>query len=166
MAVVGVASFVLLVTVLPQIAGSIGLSSLANRLTATAGCSSSGSSSASSSSGCSSSTTTVYGAVQGTVTVKNVPAGAKIKEYVVTACPAATPWLSGSPPPLCVSEATNAKHGNTYSITHLVPGLYTLYPGYVSKTSSYVRMKVSGKPTVTILPNQTTTKNMTVKYHK
>ena len=50
MAVVGVASFVLLVTVLPQIAGSIGLSSLASRLTATAGCSSSGSSNASSSS--------------------------------------------------------------------------------------------------------------------
>jgi hypothetical protein len=168
MAVVGVGSFVLLVTVLPQIASSLGLRSLANRLDVAASCSSSGSSaSGSSSSSCSSSSTTppVTGALSGTITVTGVPSNVKIKTYYVYACPEATPWTTGSPPATC-SVAESAKKSNAYDFPALTPGDYLLYPGYITKGGGgYVRMKTTQKPSVIVLPSQTVMKDMTLKYH-
>ncbi len=63
LAVIAAASFVLLVTVLPQVASGIGLGPLAHRLATSAGCSSGGSSS----------TCTPEGTVLGTVTVTGKP---------------------------------------------------------------------------------------------
>jgi hypothetical protein len=168
LAVVGVASFVLLVTVLPQIASSIGLRSLASRLDATTSCSSSGSSSGSSgssSSSCSSSSSTpnLDGTATGTVTVTDVPHGVKIRYILVAACPITVVWTSGPTPPGCT--LTESKRTLPYSIK-LMAGEYTLHPGYIATTGSYIRVKTSSKPMVTILPQQTTTKDMTVKYRK
>jgi hypothetical protein len=117
MTVVAVASFVLLVTVLPQIASSIGLSSLANRLDATSSCSSgvgssssvgsmsssssssccsssSGSSSSSSSSSCGVTPPPATGGISGTINVTGVPGGVTIKAYTAEACPANDPLAS------------------------------------------------------------------------
>jgi hypothetical protein len=171
LAVVGVASFVLLVTVLPQIASSIGLSSLANRLDAASSCSSSGSSSASasSSSSCSSSSSSssglLDGSLQGTVTVKGVPRNVKIKYIYVYACPVATPWTSGNPPATCAATQS-AKKSSSYDFAQLLAGAYVLHPGYISNLGSWTRVKANKmNPLVTILPTQTTTKDMTVQYH-
>jgi hypothetical protein len=171
LAVVGVASFVLLVTVLPQIASSIGLSSLANRLDASVSCSSGSSSgsSASSSSSCSSSGSSssglLDGTLQGTVTVKAVPSGVKIRHIYVYACPILTPWTSGNPPATC-TLAESAKKSPSYDYAQLLAGEYTLHPGYISNKGSWTRVKASMNPMVTVLPGQTTIKDMTVNYHK
>jgi hypothetical protein len=97
MAVVAAASFVLLVTVLPQIASGFGLTSLANRIVGSSSCvsSSSSSSSGSSSMCCSSSSSTSQcagvGTVTGTVTVTGAPKRFTPAFLGAGACPASSP---------------------------------------------------------------------------
>ena len=86
LAVIAGASFVLLVTVLPEVASAIGLGPLANRLASSSSCSGSGSSGSGSGSG-SSSICRPQGTVVGTVTITGKPKGFVPAETGAGACP-------------------------------------------------------------------------------
>ena len=119
MAIIAAASFVLLVTVLPQIGSSIGLTSLANRIVGNESCVGSGSSGSSGSSsmccsgssgssGSSSSTGQCgMGTVTGTVTVTGTPKKFTPAYLGAGACPTTTPPNEACSDPQYALATTN-----------------------------------------------------------
>jgi hypothetical protein len=127
---IAVAGFVLLVTVLPQVASGIGLGSLANRLDATINCSGSSGSSGSTdgssssdgsgSSGCNSGP----GTVSGQVSVIGAPVGFYPGVLGGLACP----YVSANQP-LCTYPQFNFSSYGHYSLS-LNPGNWVVYGFY------------------------------------
>ncbi len=170
--VIAVASCVLLVTVLPEVANSIGLGALAHRLTAAAGCGSSGSSgsSSSSSSSCcsggssgssssssSSSCPPPTGSISGTVTVTGAPTGL---DYIQGAalCPASAPATG----PLCADP--DYTESNTFAFGLLTAGAWRLVPFY-QPFDNNVAGTFFGRPVVVELSaGETATRNLTIGY--
>jgi hypothetical protein len=101
--IIGVASFVLLVTVLPQVASGIGLGSLAARLSSSVSCSGDAASSV-----CG-----PHGSVSGTVTITGAPNGFKTAEVGVGACPVSAHDTLACANPASVFSANK----KTYSLT-------------------------------------------------
>jgi len=132
---IAVAGFVLLVTVLPQVASGIGLGSLASRLDSTAKCSGSSGSSGSSSSCCSgssgsslgtgsSSCGTGPGTISGTVTVTGAPAGFSPAVIGAGACP-----FVARHQPLCAAPQFALASYGSYNLS-LDPGTWVVYGFY------------------------------------
>ena len=158
-AMIAVAGFVLLVTVLPQVASGIGLGGLASRLASTTSCSgssdssgssgssdssssccsgSSGSSDSSGSSGC----VTGPGTVSGTVTLTGAPAGFVPSLFGVGACPSVSPGQ-----PLCAFPQyglVNSGSSGSYNLS-LSPGTWVLYGFY---ESAFLGGAFTGSPNV------------------
>ena len=145
LAVIAGASFVLLVTVLPEVASAIGLGPLANRLASSSSCSSSGSSGSGSSSTC-----RPQGTVIGTVTVTGKPAGFVPAETGAGACPD-----SGPPGMVCANPIyTLADRAGSYSLPLTVgkwrmAGFYEVHPygGAFLGTSRVVTVSAGKKIT-------------------
>ena len=119
---IAAAAFVLLVTVLPQVAAGIGLGGLAHRLDATTNCSGSsgssgsGSSDSSGSSGCS----TGPGSVSGTVIVTGAPFGFAPAVFGAGACP----YVSAGQP-LCAFPQFALAPNGSYNL-QLAPGTWVV----------------------------------------
>ncbi len=121
-AVIAAASFVLLVTVLPEVASGFGLRSLENRLgnTASMACGSSGGSSGSS--GSSSTCPPEKGTVTGLVIVVGAPKAFHPAELGAEACP-------GSVSTPCSSPVSTVASNGTYTLS-LAAGSWTLFGFY------------------------------------
>ncbi len=176
MAVVAVASFVLLVTVLPQIASSIGLTSLANRLVASQSCvgSSSSTMSSSSSSMCCSSSSSASssssvvgglssvcgspGIVTGSITVTGAPRGFQPAYEGAGACPDV-----GPPGQVCADPQYTLTSNGTYRLS-LAPGTWRLSGFY--ENGPYGGVFLGTAQVVTVTSGQTQTDNLTVPYRK
>jgi len=169
--IIGVASFVLLVTVLPQVASGIGLGALAKRLDSTVGCSSSDSSGGSSSSCCSSSSSSdssdssgssssgcPTGNVVGTIAVTGAPRRFSPPELGVGACPASSP--AGL---VCADPVYAFVIGDTYALT-LTPGSWRLSGFY--ELSPYGGAFLGTPQILDVAANQPITANFTVPYAK
>ena len=113
---IAVAGFVLLVTVLPQVASGIGLGSLAHRLDSTTKCSGSSGSSGSSSS--------CPGTISGTVTVTGAPTGFSPGVIGAGACPFVTHHQ-----PLCAAPVFALANFGSYNLP-LNPGTWVVYGFY------------------------------------
>jgi hypothetical protein len=173
MAVIAAASFVLLVTVLPQIASSIGLTSLANRIVGTESCVGSGSSGSSgSSSMCcsgSSGSSTVggqsgisgqcgMGTVTGTVTVTGAPKKFTPAYLGAGACP------TTSPPGEACSDPEYALSTNGVYTLSLSPGTWRVSGFY--ENGPYGGAFLGAAQTVTVTGGETVQQNLTVPYEK
>jgi len=127
---IAAAAFVLLVTVLPQVAAGIGLGSLAHRLDVTTNCSGSsgssgsGSSDSSGSSGCA----TGPGTVSGMVTVTGAPSGFAPALIGAGACPYVSAGQS-----LCAFPQFALALGGNYSL-QLAPGNWVV-EGFYENTA-------------------------------
>jgi hypothetical protein len=166
---IGVASFVLLITVLPQVASGLGLGALAKRLDTPAGCSSSGSSGSSGSSsgsccsssgsfgsGSSDSSGCPTGNVAGTIAVTGAPRGFIPPELGVGACPASTP--TGM---VCDNPVYGFTQDGTYALT-LTPGLWRVNGFYELSANGGAFL---GTPQLLdVAVNQPITANFTVPY--
>ena len=172
--IIAVAGFVLLVTVLPEVASGIGLGGLANRLDATTTCSgssgssgssglsdssgsccsgSSGSSGTSGSSGCA----TGPGTVSGTVAVTGAPLGFSPGVLGAGACPYVAPGQ-----PLCAFPQyglTSSGAGYTLSLN---PGTWILYAFY--ENALFGGAFLGSPHVVTIESGATVVVNATVPY--
>lgn len=174
--VIVLASFVLLVTVLPQIATAVGLGSLANRLDSSVTCSSSSGSSGSSdsssstccgssgSSGSSDSSSSTCsgpvggtGQVTGTVTVTGAPKGFVPPFSGVGACP-----YTGTQT-LCTDPQNVLTENGSYTIT-LTAGTW-LVDGFY-ENNPYGGAFLGTPVTVTITPGGTAVENFNVPYVK
>jgi len=180
LAVVAVAGFVLLVTVLPQVASGIGLGSLANRLDGTTTCSSGSSgsgsvgsvgSSDSSSSCCSGSSGSSGGSdsassgcvagtgtVTGTATITGAPAGFSPAVVGAGVCPEPDPGAA-----LCANPQFSLDQNGTYSLS-LAPGSYVLWAFY--ETTYGNGAFLGTQQTVTVESGGTQVLNVTVPYAK
>jgi hypothetical protein len=159
--VIAAASFVLLITVLPQLASGLGLSALANRLESSATCSSSsGAAAPFSSSGSSSTCTPPSGALIGTVTISGAPKGFEPAYTGVGACPAetTTPGTQMCPDP--TYDLTN--NGNYF--LSLAPGVWRVDAFY--EDNAYGGAFLGKAVNVTIHSLKTITKDLTVPYSK
>lgn len=173
--VIAVASFVLLVTVLPQLASGFGLGALANRLeSVTSGCS--GSSGSSGSSGGSVPVTTVTpttvgssgsgsssqcpppapGTVTGTVTITGAPAGFVPAYEGFGGCPSAGIVGKGC------SDPVDALASNGVYTLSLAPGSYSGSGFY--ELNAYGGAFLGAGHTITITSGKTITLNLTVPY--
>jgi len=160
--VMAVASFVLLVTVLPEVASGIGLGSLGSRLASSSSCStgSSGSSGSGSSSGCSSGSGSGSGTgtVTGTVTVTGAPTGFVPTYSGAGACP------SGGPPGVaCANPVYSLANGGVYTLS-LTTGTWTISGFY--ELNGFGGVFLSTPQTVTVVAGGTVTQNFTVAYQK
>jgi hypothetical protein len=155
LAVIVAASFVLLVTVLPEIASGFGLTVLGNRLASSVSCSSGGSSTGSST-GSSSSVCSGSGTVRGTVTVTGAPPNF-IPAYVgAGACPA-----SGPPGLVCANPIYSLSSSGRYTLslpagTWNVDGFYEIN-GFGGPFLGIARV-------VTVTAGESLTQNLTVPY--
>jgi hypothetical protein len=154
LAVIVGASFVLLVTVLPQFASGIGLGALANRLTSSTSCSGSGSSGSSSSS--SSQCTPQPGTVTGTVTITGAPAGFSPAFSGAGACPTSTP--AGQ---VCPNPVYALANGGTYSLS-LPAGKWHVTGFY--ENNAYGGAFLGDTKTVVVPAGGTVTRNLAVPY--
>jgi hypothetical protein len=150
--VIGVASFVLLVTVLPQVASGLGLGPLAKRLASPAPCSS-GSLGAGSSSQC-----TPVGTVTGKVTVTGKPAGFVPAYLGAGACPD-----SGPAGMACANPVYALATNGTYSLS-LTAGKWRVDGFYEVNALGGVFLGTS--QVVAVKANAKVTKNFTVTYQK
>jgi len=182
LAMIAVAGFVLLVTVLPQVASGIGLGSLANRLDGTTTCSSgsSGSSGSSTSSGSSSSCCSGSsgstassgssgssdssgcvagpGTVTGSVAVTGAPVGFSPAVVGAGVCPEPDPGDA-----LCADPQVALAQSGTYSLS-LTAGSYVLWGFYGTSLDSGTFL---GTPlVVTVESGGTQIVNTTVPYVK
>ena len=186
LALIAVAGFVLLVTVLPQVASGIGLGALANRLDSSTTCGSSGSSgssgpttpttlsgsSGSSGSCCSGSSgssgssggsgssgcDTGPGTVTGTVAVTGAPAGFTPSVVGAGACPEPDPGNA-----LCSSPQYALASGGSYTLS-LSPGSWVVWGFYEATFGSGAYL---GAPhVVTVPPGGTVVLDTTVPYAK
>jgi len=167
---VAVAAFVILVTVLPQVASGIGLGGLANRLSASTPCSGSsggsGSSGSSGSSCCSggsgssnsgsSGCATGPGTVSGTVSLTGAPAGFSPGLLGAGACPYLAPGQ-----PLCATPVFSLQYGTGYSLS-LDPGKWVVYGFY--EISFLSGAFLGGPHTVTIKSGANLVVNPNVPY--
>ncbi len=145
---IGAASFVLLVTVLPQVASGIGLRAVGARLAASVSCS--GSSGGSSSSQCG------PGTVTGSVTIAGAPAGFTPAFLGAGACPTST--ASGV---ACADPEYSLAEGGSYSLS-LAPGSWEVSGFYENSGFGGVFL---GSPTVvTVTSGGTVTANFVVPY--
>ena len=150
LAMIAVAGFVLLVTVLPQVASGIGLGALANRLDGTVTCSGSSGSGSSGSVGSSDSSSSCCsgssgssgsvgsgssgcvngpGTVTGTVTVTGAPAGFTPGVLGAGVCPEPDPSET-----LCAAPQYALANGPDYTLS-LDPGSYVLWGFYENSFS-------------------------------
>lgn len=169
--VIAVASFVLLVTVLPQVANAIGLGSLAHRLASTASCSSgssgsgssgsnsstccsgsSGSSGSGSSSGCS----TGSGTVTGKISIMGAPKGFSPPYIGAGACPITGPTETFCANPTYVLTTNGAYSLSLSAGTWVIAGFYELAP--------YGGAFIGPSKTVTVSAGGTVTAHLTVPY--
>lgn len=147
LAIIGVASFVLLVTVLPQVASGIGLGSLATRLATSSACSGK----------IGSSVCGPHGTVSGTVSITGAPSGFKTADVGVGACPAtATATLACANP----GSALSANKKN-YSL-ELGVGRWRVGAFYELRSSGGAFIGPS--TVVAVTANAKVTKNFTVPY--
>ncbi len=166
MAIIAAASFVLLVTVVPQIASGFGLTSLANRIVGSESCvgsSSSGSSSSSmccgSSSGSSSSSGQCgMGTVTGTVTVTGAPKNFRPAYIGAGACPASTPGKK-----TCANPVYDLTSNGVYTLS-LAPGTWRVDGFY--ENNAYGGAFLGSAQTVTVIAGETVQQNLTVPYEK
>jgi hypothetical protein len=157
--VIAAASFVLLVTVLPEVASGFGLRSLENRLTSSAATSCSGSGSGSgSSAGSGSSSKCGNGTVNGTVIVVGRPTGFHPAVLGAEACPGSVSTPCSSP----VSTVGSSK--GAYSLS-LAAGTWTLFGFYQITAGGAVFV---GSPAVEMVPagGIINNANLTVFYAK
>jgi hypothetical protein len=172
MAIIAAASFVLLVTVLPQIGSSIGLTSLANRIVGNESCVGSGSSGSGSSgsssmccsgssgsSGSSSSTGQCgMGTVTGTVTVTGAPKKFTPAFLGAGACP-----TTGPPNVACSNPQYALANNGVYRLS-LSPGTWRLDGFY--ENGPYGGVFLGPAVTVTVTGGETVQQNLTVPYKK
>ena len=172
MGIIALASFVLLVTVLPQVASAIGLGSLAGRLASTGGCGgssgSSGSAGSSSSSCCSGSSgssgsssltcTPGSGNVAGTVAVTGAPARFVPPYLGAGACPD-----TGPPDQFCADPIYALSYDGTYSLT-LSPGTWRLDAFY--EINPYGGAFLGPVQIVTVAADQPVTADLTIPYSR
>ena len=150
-AVIAAASFVLLVTVLPEVASGFGLRSLENRLadTASTACGGSGSSGSGSS--------TCNGTVTGSVLLFGAPKGFHPAVLGAEACPGSASTVCSSP------VSTVAASNGTYKLT-LAPGSWTVFGFYEITAGGAVFL---GTPALENVPaGGTLNVNLTVFYLK
>ncbi len=149
--VMAVASFVLLVTVLPQVASGLGLGPLANRLASSVSCSSG-------SVGSSSSQCGPQGTVTGTIKVTGAPKGFVATYPGAGACP-----YTGGTETLCPNPAFSFATNGTYTLS-LAVGKWTIAGFYESNGLNGAFL---GTPeVVTVAKGKTITKDLTVAYQK
>jgi hypothetical protein len=153
--VIAAASFVLLVTVLPEVASAFGLRSLENRLASTAATSCSGSGS-SGSSGSSSSCAPKNGTVTGSVKIFGKPAGFHPAVLGAEACP-------GSASTPCANPVSTAAKKKAFTLS-LAAGSWTLF-GYYQITSGGA-VFVGNPDTVNVPAGGTINVNLSVFYVK
>ncbi len=168
MAVVAAASFVLLVTVLPQIASGFGLTSLANRIVGSSSCvsSSSGSSgsssmccsSSSSSTGSSQCTGTGTGTVTGTVTVTGAPKKFTPAFTGAGGCPASSP-----PGEVCSEPVYALASDGVYTLS-LSAGTWRMSGFY--ENSGFGGAFLGAAQTVTVPAGGTVHLDLSVPYEK
>ncbi len=164
MAVVAAASFVLLVTVLPQIASGFGLTSLANRIVGSSSCvgSSSSGSSGSSSMCCSSSSSTSQcagvGTVTGTVTVTGAPKKFTPAYLGAGACPASSP-----PNEVCSDPVYALASDGVYTLS-LSAGTWRMSGFY--ENSGFGGAFLGPAQTVTVTAGGTVHVDLSVPYEK
>jgi hypothetical protein len=98
--------------------------------------------------------------VAGTVGITGVPPGVSIEELSVTACPASTPIIGGTPSLFCAT--TNLAPGSgQYSIARLSRGDWLLYVGYYTLFG----LTTTATPTPVSLPrNATVTVDLSAAY--
>jgi len=150
---IATASFVLLVTVLPQVASGIGLHALGARLAASTPCGSGGSSGSGSSS---SSSQCPGGTITGTVTVSGAPAGFSPAYLGAGACPATT--ASGM---ACANPVYALAVGSSYSLS-LAAGTWEVSGFY--ENSGYGGVFLSPAKQVSVPSGGTVTTNFVVAY--
>ncbi len=168
LAVVAAASFVLLVTVLPEVASGIGLSSLGSRLASSGNCTSGGSgsssssccsgSSGSSSSGSSSACQTGPGVVSGKITITGAPSGFVAPYEGAGACP-----VGGATGLACATPDYVLSSGGTYSLSlpagsWVVAGFYELAP--------YGGAFIGAAHVVTVPAGGAVVRNVSVQYRQ
>ncbi len=169
MAIIAGASFILLVTVLPQIASGFGLTSLANRIVGSESCVGSGSSGSSgsssmccSSSGSSGSSSTSsqcgMGTVTGTVTVTGAPKKFTPAILGAGACPA-----SGPNGLACADPQYDLASNGVYTL-RLAPGTWKVSGFY--ENSAYGGAFVGPAHTITVTGGATVHQDLTVPYEK
>ena len=150
---IGLASFVLLVTVLPEVASGIGLNGLGARLATPVTCGSSGSGS----SGSGSSSQCPNGSVSGTVKITGAPSGFTPAYVGAGACPASTP--SGV---ACANPIYSlAGPGGSYTIS-LSPGKWEVSGFY--ENSGFGGVFLSAPKFVTVPSGGSVTTNFAVAY--
>ena len=153
LSVIGAASFVLLVTVLPQVASGLGLGSLAKRLATSVPCSSGGAPGAAASSRC-----TPVGTVAGTTTVTGAPAGFSPSYLGAGACPASSRAALTCADPVYALPA-DGKYDLTLTVgLWKVAGLYELVPAGAEFIGKSTEIKVGAGTTITV--------KLTVAYQK
>jgi hypothetical protein len=152
LAVIAAASFVLLVTVLPQVASGIGLPSLGARLAATSSCSSG----SSGSSGIGSSGQCGPGTVTGSVTVTGAPTGFSPAYLGAGACPASTPTGMA-----CANPQYALALGGKYSLS-LAAGTWEVSGFY--ENGGLDGVFLSAAQFVTVPSGGTVTENFAVPY--
>jgi hypothetical protein len=145
---IAAASFVLLVTVLPQVASGIGLRAVGARLAASVSCS--GSSGGSSSSQCG------PGTVTGSVTIAGAPAGFTPAFLGAGACPAGT--TTGV---ACADPQYTLAEGGSYSLS-LTPGSWEVSGFY--ENNGFGGVFLSPPTVVTVPSGGTVTANFVVTY--
>ncbi len=153
--IIAVASFILLVTVLPQVASSIGLDSLGARLANSGSCSGS---SGSSVSGSSSSCPPGKGTVGGTLTVTGAPKGFMPPYSGAGACPASDPALQ-----LCAEPVYALASEGKYTLS-LTAGSWRIDGFY--ELAAFGGAFLGTTRTVTVSAGTSITENLTVPYHR
>jgi hypothetical protein len=167
MAVIAAASFVLLVTVLPQIASGFGLTSLANRIVSSDSCvGSSGSGSSGSSSTCCGSSSAssgssgqcAMGTVSGTVTVTGAPKKFTPAFLGAGACPATSP-----PNQFCADPQYDLASNGVYTL-NLNPGTWRIVGFY--ENNAFGGAFLGPAHTVTVAGGDAVHLDLTVPYEK
>ena len=149
--IIAFASFVLLVTVLPQVASAVGFGSLANRLAASVSCT------GGSGSGSSSQCTPAPGTVTGTVTITGAPAGFVPPYSGAGACPGSGNTF------VCANPVYSLASGGHFSM-QLAPGTWTV-DGFF-EINPYGGAFLGHPRVVTVTSGHVFTRNLTVPYAK
>lgn len=161
LAVIAAATFVLLVVVLPQVAGGLGLGSVATRLESSAGCSSgsSGSSGSAPTSGSSSSSQcgSQTGSITGKVKVTGAPKGFAPAFLGVGACPAS----ESTDTQLCPSPQYELSSDGRYSLT-LTAGQWRI--GAFYELAAFGGAFLGEIRSVDVAGGSTVVRNLTVAY--
>lgn len=147
LAIIGASSFVLLVTVLPQVASGLGLGSLATRLASSASCSGT----------LGSSQCGPQGTLTGSVTITGAPSGFKTAEVGVGACPDTSNGALACANPSFVFSANK----KTYSLD-LGVGRWRVGGFYELRT--FGGAFIGPSAVVTVTAKAKTTKSFTVPY--